>query len=358
MDSTLAFVYALDEMNRAKCGNSSVQGVCEKLRSALRSEEVLQYLLKTQFTSPANGRVKFDSVGDGGGKYAVFNLQQVARDGYSFVRVGTWDGGAQNDKSLTLHSHIPWYLKSARFDQNGFPESICSKECGLGEKISFFPENPCCWTCTKCQIQERLTNNGTECESCVNAVNGTYAWPSSDFTQCIPIDPIVNLKENPWASIMILLSGLGIIFTFILIIGYCINREKRLIKASSRELSCLIFLGIMLSYILAMLYILPPSPVICVLLRIGPPVANSLVYVSVAVKTIRLYRIFMAGKKSVKRPKFISPTFQVSITLGLCVIPVSINTGARYTKAQNQTNSGQCLSTKCDFYHVLTRTAI
>ncbi|XP_072037386.1 metabotropic glutamate receptor 3-like [Amphiura filiformis] len=326
MDSTLAFVYALDRMHRDKCRNSTISGVCDELRNALRSAEALDYLLQTEFDSPANGRIKFNEAGDGGGKYAVFNLQwKKDTNQYAFVRVGTWDGSASDGEALTLEMVIPWYLQeSQRFDTGtGFPKSICSEACELGYKTSFSSENPCCWTCTKCQSHERTFMNGTACESCVDEDNEIYTWPSNDFTRCEEIKPVVNLRENPWASVMIVLSGLGMIFTVILIIFYCVNREKRLIKASSRELSCLIFTGIMLSYITSMLYILPPHPVICALVRLGPPIGNSLVYVSVAVKTIRLYRIFMAGKKSVKRPKFISPTSQVSITLGLCLVPIT-----------------------------------
>ena len=84
--------------------------------------------------------------------------------------------------------------------------------------------------------------------------------------------------------------------------------------------------GIFLAYITSLLFgVLQYTNGICVMHRLGPPLATSLIYVSLAVKTIRLWRIFRASLKSVKRPRFISPRSQVVLTLVITVIPVCIN---------------------------------
>ena len=102
-------------------------------------------------------------------------------------------------------------------------------------------------------------------------------------------------------------------------------------------------LGIFLAYITALLSgVCRPTKGICVMHRLGPPVATSLIYVSLAVKTIRLYRIYRASVRSVERPQFISPDFQVSVTLVISALPVS-QIGA-YSQKRNNFSPGINLS--------------
>ena len=79
-----------------------------------------------------------------------------------------------------------------------------------------------------------------------------------------------------------------------------------------------------MSYITALLFGISPSTGVCVMRRLGIPIANSLIYVSLATKTVRLFRIFRASMKTAKRPMFISSTFQVACTLAITEIPVGV----------------------------------
>ncbi len=96
-------------------------------------------------------------------------------------------------------------------------------------------------------------------------------------------------------------------------------------------------LGIMLSYVTALLFGVSPSPGVCVMRRLGQPIATSLIYVSLATKTVRLFRIFRASMKTARRPKFISSTFQVGVTLAITGIPVSLGLLTLPREIQNVT---------------------
>ena len=86
--------------------------------------------------------------------------------------------------------------------------------------------------------------------------------------------------------------------------------------------------GIFLAYITALLFgVFRLTSEVCVMHRLGPPAATSLIFVSLAVKTIRLFRIFRAGVRTVQRPRFISPRSQVILTLVITALPVSVKPG-------------------------------
>ncbi|XP_072035649.1 metabotropic glutamate receptor 2-like [Amphiura filiformis] len=82
------------------------------------------------------------------------------------------------------------------------------------------------------------------------------------------------------------------------------------------------FVGIFLAYFTALLFGVYPSRGVCVMRGLGQPIATSLIYVPLAVKTFRLFRIFKASVKSAKRPKFIRPKSQVILALSITTIPV------------------------------------
>lgn len=324
IDSVNAFAFALDNLHKEVCPETPTR-LCEDMLY-VNGSTLKEYILNVEVDSKANGKVQFLNNGDSQGKYSVRNLQLI--DGnYQFVDVGKWifnEGGM----GLTIEVDIPWYVGEfrKRDKETGVPISICSEPCGIGERQNTVPENACCWTCTRCDVDEIVTDNGTKCTSCVNATALIFGWPleDSNLTACAPIDPKDSLTENILGVVVVVFSSTGLILTNIIVAVYVKNREEPLIKASSRELCYVIFTGIYLAYIVALVNGLPPRSVTCVLRRIGPVLATSLIYIPLCTKTIRLYRIFHAGRKSARRPKFISPAFQMVLTFTITAIPVSI----------------------------------
>lgn len=324
IDSVNAVAFALDNLHKDVCPDTPTM-ICDDMIN-VKGEKVKEYILKVELDSIANGKVMFLQNGDSQGKYSVRNLQ-LLNGTYRFVDVGKWiydEGGM----GLTIETDIPWYVKPfrKRDPSTGVPISVCSEPCGVGERQNTVPENACCWTCTKCDVDEIVTDNGTRCTSCVNTTAHIFGWPEegSNFTTCVPIDPKDSLTENILGVVVVVFSATGLVLTNIILFVYIKNREEPLIKASSRELCYVIFAGIYLAYIVALANGLPPRSITCVLRRIGPVLATSLIYIPLCTKTIRLYRIFHAGRKSARRPKFISPSFQMVLTFSITAIPVSI----------------------------------
>ena len=351
MDSVFTFAHALDRMRRDLCPEA-VQGLCSNM-SDINGDHLLSYLLETEFESLANGKISFTEEGNMYGRYAVNHLQRNESTGkYGFLRIGEWKQSSDDDKpNLNIRMDVPWYLwdGASTNEITGIPRSVCSDPCKPGQKINRIPDNLCCWTCTSCEQSEIVVNNGTQCESCIDVDIKKFGWPNDDQTSCVNIPSNFIIGDQPWAITILTIASICVASTVFIMTVYIRNQDMPLIKASSRELSYIIFTGIILSYITAIFFSVAPSPFVCVLRRLGPSIATSLIYASIATKTIRLYRIFRASTKSAKRPKYIGSMFQVALSLTVTTLAVSIfklvvmiegkqRKGKRENKLANKTN--------------------
>lgn len=146
-----------------------------------------------------------------------------------------------------------------------------------------------------------------------------------------------------WTSLYSLLPAgvacLGIGVTIFVIVLFIKNNDTPIIRASGRELSYMLLLGILFCYGLTFSLLAKPTYVNCVGQRFGIGVGFSIIYGALLVKTNRISRIFDNAAKSAIRPKYISPRSQVIITLILILLQVGITLlwmlieppGVRYT---------------------------
>ena len=95
------------------------------------------------------------------------------------------------------------------------------------------------------------------------------------------------------------------------------HNETPVVRASGRELSYVLLIGILLCYAASFLFVIRPTPVVCGIQRTAIGTCFSIVYGALLTKTNRISRIFRDGKKSAGRPGFISPKSQLAICGGL-----------------------------------------
>ena len=242
MDAVLAFAHALNSMRQDLCPNTA-GGICEEMEY-IDGTDLRDYILRTSFTSLAGKRVWFRPNGDTPGRYEIRYFQKRSSDWtYAFKRVGKWD--EDSNRKTVIYEDVPWYLWHEGLNPGEVPKSICSEPCGKGERINVDIENLCCWTCSRCYNHEIVTRNGTECKSCIDEGNDLFQWPNNNFTECVHL----KVAENVWSYAVISASVVGLILTVVVIVLYTNNHENALIKASSRELSYIMFVGKLCIYI-------------------------------------------------------------------------------------------------------------
>ena len=108
-------------------------------------------------------------------------------------------------------------------------------------------------------------------------------------------------------------ASFGIIATGFAMAIFLRFNNTPIVKASGRELSFVLLIGIFLCYALTFVLVSKPSTISCGAQKFGMGLCFSIVYSAILTKTNRISRIFRAGKRTSRRPKFISPRSQLVI---------------------------------------------
>jgi metabotropic glutamate receptor 2/3 len=249
--------------------------------------------------------VKFDTFGDGMGRYNVFNFQYVGGK-YTYLKVGHWA------ETLSLD------VDSIHWSRNSVPTSQCSDPCAPNEMKNMQPGDVCCWICIPCESYEYLVDEFT-CMDC-----GPGQWPTADLSGCFDLPEDYIKWEDAWAIGPVTIACLGFMCTCVVITVFIKHNNTPLVKASGRELCYILLFGVGLSYCMTFFFIAKPSPVICALRRLGLGTSFAICYSALLTKTNCIARIFDGVKNGAQRPKFISPGSQVFICLGLISVQIVV----------------------------------
>ena len=117
----------------------------------------------------------------------------------------------------------------------------------------------------------------------------------------------------------------GIILTLLVLSVFLNNHSTPVVRASGRELTYVLLIGLLLCFSVTFLLVLRPSTCVCGLQRFSIGLCFSIVYSALLVKTNRIQRIFNSAKKSSKKIGFISPKSQLAICGALVLVQIILN---------------------------------
>ncbi|XP_060584648.1 metabotropic glutamate receptor 8-like [Ruditapes philippinarum] len=295
-DAMFAFAIALHNMHTDLCG-PTYRELCPSM-DPVDGEALKDYLMHVNFTGLSGQHFQFLPNGDGPARYRILNFRQTSPGVYKWETVGFFDNGHLIDVEDIKF----------RLDQPQHPDSVCSYECGPGEATLYLEGSHCCWTCAKCHTYQYLPTP-FKCEDCPPG-----SKPNEEKTECVSI-PIVYLRYVDALAIgAIAFSTIGIVFTGYVTAIFVKYNDTPVVKASGRELSFVLLFGIFLCYSMTFVLILKPNAIVCGAQKFGIGLCFSVCYSAILIKTNRISRIFRAGKRTAKRPKFISPKSQIFIT--------------------------------------------
>ncbi|KAG8179568.1 hypothetical protein JTE90_016136 [Oedothorax gibbosus] len=310
-DSVYAFAHALHNVHRSLCAGE--EGICERMRhmDGLMLKEALG---KVHFKDESEKTFRFLPSGDAPPRYSIINFQKKSdSDEYFWRPVGTY-------APETGLPHLVLDKNALRFKQlaTEFPRSFCSAPCQMGQAKLQLEGDTCCWYCTNCSTYQYLPDE-YRCEDCPL---GTL--PSPTKTTCEPIPEAYLSYSSPWAIGTMAFAGMGIVTTIAVAIEFYGYRDTPIIKASGRELSALLLLGIFLSFSMTFVIVAKPAPCTCGLTRFFLGFCYTLCYAAVVTKTSRIARIF--SQRRCQRPRYTSPKSQLVITALLVSVEGVINT--------------------------------
>ena len=186
--------------------------------------------------------------------------------------------------------------------------------------------------CQECHDSE-YKKSEWECHECMSE----YIRNVSDPRDCILAPEIYLDYTNPWALGALFFAGTGLIMTTISTGDSFGNTIRKILKngkkylgvlwkywntpvvrACSRELSCVLIIGTFLSFSTTFIIVAKPSDFTCGVMRFLIGFCYTLCYAAVVTKTNRVSRIFSAASQ----PACTSPAASVVISLLLTLVEV------------------------------------
>ncbi|KAM7310733.1 metabotropic glutamate receptor 2 isoform X2 [Ixodes scapularis] len=315
-DAAYAFAHALHDLQRDRCG-AQHQGLCPAMDKGIQGHTLKRYLEKVAFKDESGKTFRFLPSGDAPPRYSILNFQRVdngtaqgaeaVRPRYAWRHVGSYSLGDEGEANLDLD------LSALRFksDEPRFPRSFCSAPCRLGQAKLQLEGDTCCWLCSNCS-QFQILADEFHCRECPL---GTVPDPESK-ARCLPLPEEFLSYGDPWAVAALAVAALGAASVAFVALVFRAYSGTPVVKASGRELSSLLLLGILLSFALTPVIVAKPSPWSCALTRFFLGFCYAICYAALLCKTIRTARIF--GGQQPCRLRYTSPKSQLLLA-GLLV---------------------------------------
>lgn len=320
VNAVYAMAHALNDMQRDLCPAPQT-GICEEMKKGLQAASLIDNLKNVTFPDAAfNSNVKFNENQEIDGSYSILNFQQGLNGKWTYVNIGSWRSLGNSSKGQRIEFIINDSLISWGNAKIRPPQSYCSQPCRLRQIRKPRIVNPqCCWVCDGCKSVEVIVNN--TCQACAIGY-----IPDASFEKCVKLDLTYPKWNEPISYSLAVVAAVGMAVAMGTFVFYVINRNHSVIKAAGRELSLIIFIGILLCFVASFICLAKPTDLVCAVRRYIGALCFTICYAPLLMKTNRIYRIFTHATHSAARPPLIKPMSQVLISTGLIAVQLLITT--------------------------------
>ncbi|XP_026545862.1 vomeronasal type-2 receptor 26-like [Notechis scutatus] len=279
------------------------------------------YLRTISFNNTAEQKISFNENGDLETEFDIINWVTFPNETFIKVKVGKIHPTASPDKLITLSAQdITW---PAMFNQVP-PLSVCNINCRSGSRKMKIEGKPfCCYDCFRCA--KGKISNQMDAVDCFQCSEDQYANKAQNL--CI-------LKRATFLSynepLGITLATISLIFSFItaLVLGIFIKqRDTPIVKANNRNLTYILLIVLLLSFLCSLLFIGQPDQVKCLMRQTAFGIIFSIALSCILGKTIIVVLAFMATKPGSKMRKWVGKRLANTIVLScsltqfiICVI--------------------------------------
>ncbi|KAM3937006.1 vomeronasal type-2 receptor 26-like [Leptodactylus fuscus] len=269
-----------------------------------------------------------------------FNDQRETVHPYKILNWIIVHGATQPIREVNVGNVTPWAVSGQKLYINNssitwshtqeIPISRCSEPCLPGSrKKARETIHTCCYDCVPCSEGE--ISNVTDAENCLKCESDE--WPNEKRDRCLPkVMEFISYHNDTIASVSSSVSLFGCLVTgsiFRIFISY---RDTPIVRANNRNLSYLLLVSIILSFLSVFLFLGRPSDVTCRLRETSFGVFFSVTVSSLLAKTVIVCVAFKSTKPGSPWRKWLSVKLPYTIVLlcssfqvVICVLWLSIS---------------------------------
>ncbi|XP_044131620.1 vomeronasal type-2 receptor 26-like [Bufo gargarizans] len=195
------------------------------------------------------------------------------------------------------------------------PVSRCSDPCLPGSRKMARPTiHTCCYDCVPCSEGEisQITNS----DSCIKCQSDE--WPNEKRDRCRPKGvEFISYQNDTIASVFSCVSVFGCLVTGFIFGIFISHRDTPIVKANNRNLSYLLLVSIILSFLSVFLFLGRPNDVTCRLRETSFGIFFSVAVSSLLAKTVMVCVAFKSTKPGSPWRKWLSVKLPYTI-VSLC----------------------------------------
>ncbi|MEE6490674.1 hypothetical protein FKM82_015947 [Ascaphus truei] len=304
---------ALHEMYLAKALlEPSSEGFAAKTRYQLN-----HYLKNVHLRTVSGEEIFFDEKGYAPKNFDILNWVIYSNATIQNIHIGSFSSTSQ--QLLIDERAIKWnpYFKQT-------PRSRCSEICPFGHhKTQQIAMPPCCFDCVPCSDGEIA--NSTDMENCLKCPQDH--WSNRGRDQCIKRTIDFLSYEDFLGAVLAAVAVIFLVFTSAVLWVFLKHRSTPIVRANNRDLSYILLVSLMLSFLCSFMFIGRPVEVTCLLRQATFGFIFAVAISSILGKTVTVVIAFNATKPGSKLRKWVGSKTSISLvplcSLGELVICIT-----------------------------------